>query len=165
MAAAAPLHYRHDVAGLAPGARRGYTLVEILMVVIIFGVLTTIAILNLGPALQHARVRGAANELATDLQYAQLLAVRERTPMLLTVDASTRSYEITDRQQDTVYRTREFGDSSDYLLDELSASPSAVELFPNGVAGTNATFTLGINGFRRQVSLTRAGQIRITNVP
>lgn len=144
--------------------RTGYTLLELLVILVILALLTAYAFLRFGPALAHARVRDAANVLASDLQYAEMLAVRQRTPIVVTVDGVGFQYTIADRSG-VVYRSRAFGATSDYHLDELTATPTTVELYPNGIAGANATIVVGLGGYRREVALSRAGQVRIDDAP
>jgi type II secretion system protein H len=143
----------------------GYTVLELLVVMVVMALLTGLAYVRLAPALGHAKVRSAANVLATDLQYAQMLAVRFARPMVVTVNSGSLEYEIAERGGGTVHRTREMGAASEYMLDELSGSPTSVEFFPNGVAGQSLTVTLGQSGFRRKVTLSRAGKIRVASVP
>jgi prepilin-type N-terminal cleavage/methylation domain-containing protein len=144
--------------------RHGYTVVEMLLVMIIIGIIAGITYVRMAPTIGRARVRGAASVLAGDLQYAQVMAARLRTPIVLAVDSATFTYDIQDRAG-TVYRTRDFGTSSDYALSELTASPASLEVFPNAIAAQNATYTVGANGYRRQVTFSRAGQIRVTTIP
>ena len=140
----------------------GYTLIEMVLVIVIAGILMSVGVVRLAPALVHANVRAAANVVAGDLQYAQSLAVRHRKPIAVVVASATKQYLIRDRDDATnVYRTRLLGPETDFGLDELTSSPTSVELFPNGVARETMVMTLGIDGFQRQVRLTRAGQIRI----
>jgi prepilin-type N-terminal cleavage/methylation domain-containing protein len=143
----------------------GYTVIELLFVMVVLGILLTITYVKVGPALERARVRGAASELATDLQYAQALAARYRTPMLFTVDGAGMTYQIADRSGANVYRQRNFGTGGEYVLDEFTATPTAVEVLPNAIVAQNATYTVGLNGYRRQVTFSRAGQIRVTTIP
>ncbi len=146
------------------GRRAGYTLLEVLVVVVVMGLLAAYGFMRFGPALAHARVRDAANVLASDLQYAEMLAVKQQEPIVVTVDGTGFQYTIADRAG-VIYRTRSLGPTSDYHLDELSASPTAVELYPNGIASANTAVTLGIQGYRREVTLSRAGQVRVDNAP
>ncbi len=140
----------------------GYTLIEMVLVIAIAGIMMTVSVARLAPALEHANVRAAANVVAGDLQYAQMLAVRYRKPIAVIVASATKQYFIRDRDDPTkMYRTRLLGPDTDFGLDELTSSPTSVELFPNGVARETMIMTLGLNGFQRQVRLTRAGQIRI----
>lgn len=142
----------------------GYTLVEMLMVLVMMALLAGYAFVRFGPALEHSNVRGAANVLASDVQYAQMLAVRERKPIVVSVNTSAMTYTVSDRGG-TVYRSRAFGPTDDFPLDELRAVPASVELFPSGVANASATIVLGRGGYEREVSVTRAGQVRVSDVP
>ena len=140
----------------------GYTLIEMVVVIAVAGIVMAVGVVQLAPALEHANVRAAANVVAGDLQYAQILAVRYRKPIAVIVASSTKQYLIRDRDDATnVYRTRLLGPDTDFGLDELTSSPTSVELFPNGLARETMVMTLGLHGFQRNVRLTRAGQIRI----
>lgn len=144
-----------------PAAAPGFTMLEMVFALVIFGVLLSIAWLRIGPALSQTRVRSAATVVATDLQYAQMLAVRQRRPVAVIVDNSVKSYIIRLRDTSLTFRNRYFGQDSEYLLDSLSASPPSVVLFPSGVAAATTTFTVKRGGFARHVRLSRAGQVRI----
>ena len=146
--------------------RQGYTLIETVTTLVVAGILTTVGIVLLGPAVEHAKVRSAANVVAGDLQYAQNLAVRERRPIAVLIDSPAKKIVIRDRDLVTkVYRTRLLGPGTAFSLDELAATSGSVDLYPNGVAGLTITLTLGLRGFQRRVKLSRAGQIRIIRVP
>jgi type IV fimbrial biogenesis protein FimT len=144
-----------------PG-ERGYTVVELVLVIVIISALAGITYVRMAPALERTRVRGAASTMAGDLQYAQVLAARLRTPVRISVNTTGLSYQIADRSGANVYRSRNLGATGDYRLDELAASPVTLDVFPNAVTAQSATYTLGLNGFRRVVTFSRAGQIRVT---
>lgn len=145
-----------------PHGSAGYTLIELLMVIAVMGVLLAMAAPRIHSVLQHAKVNAAASVLAMDLQYAQMVAARQRRPVVLILVPDTRQYLIRDRPVGgTVFRTRLFGQDTDYLLDELLSTTSAMEVFPTGITHASTTFTLGLGGYRRHVTFTRAGQIRV----
>ena len=143
------------------GSRAGYTMVEMAIAVVVFGILLSMALIKMAPAVSQARVQRAATVVAMDLQYAQMLAVRQRAPVALIVDNALKSYIIRLRDSSLTFRDRFFGQDTEYLLDNLSALPASVVMFPNGVAAATTTFTLGRDGYTRQVRLSRAGQVRI----
>ncbi len=146
--------------------KQGFTMMEMATTLVVAGIITTVGIVAVAPAVEHAKVRSAANVVAGDLQYAQALAVRERRPISVVVDSAAMQLLIRDRDLVTkVYRTRVLGPGTDFSLDQVSMTGGSVELFPNGVAGSTITVTLGLNGFQRRVKLTRAGQIRIIRTP
>lgn len=145
--------------------RSGYTVLELALVMVIIAIMAAIGYVRLAPALERARVRGAASTLATDLQYAQVLAARYRTPVLIEVDTTAKAYRLLDLARVTVYRTRTFGAGGEYLLSEFTASPTSVQVFPNAVVAQSAQYTVGLNGYRRQVTFSRAGQVRVAVIP
>ncbi len=143
----------------------GFTLVELAVVIALVGVVSAIAYQRISPALEHARVNSAAAVLAADLQYSQMLAVRQRKPVVVIANSALKQYLIRDAQTSTVFRTRFMGADTDLNIDELTVTPTSAEIFPNGTARQMTTYTLGLNGYRRKVRLTRAGQVRVISVP
>ena len=145
--------------------RAGYTLVEMGIVVFVLGLMTVLSYFKLQPALDHGKVNGAASVMATDLQYAQMVAAKQRKPVVVIVTSATQSYVIRDRANALiVFRTRYFGTATDYALDEFSGTSTTLEVFPTGVTRSTSTFTLGLRGFRKYVKFTRAGQIRVSAI-
>ncbi len=143
----------------------GFSMIELVIVLAVVGVLVSVAVFRSGSQLDRTKVQRAATMLVADLQYAQLQAVRLRTPVVLLVDGTTRGYLIRERDTPTVHRERQLGSATDFDLDFLSANPGDVEFFPNGVAREGTLFTLRRRGYERQVRVTRAGQVRIQNGP
>jgi Tfp pilus assembly protein FimT len=147
-------------------ARGGYTVIEALIIVVVLGILLVIAYQRMGPALEHAKVNRAAAVLASDLQYARMVAVRSRRPVAVIVMTSVKGYIIRERNGAIVYRERFLGPGTEFGLERFSSSPgSSVEIFPNSVAAATTTFTLGLAGYQRQVKISRAGQVRIVRGP
>jgi len=140
----------------------GYTLVEMAVAIIVLSIVSVLSFLRLRPAMDHGKVNGAASVMAADLAYAQLLAARQRTPVVVIVTSSTEQYIIRDAPSGgAVFRTRYLGQDTDYSLDELSSTATSLKIFPTGVSTSTTTFTLGLRGYERQVKFTKAGQIRI----
>jgi amino-acid N-acetyltransferase len=149
------------VLDLEPVAPAGYTLIETVIAIVAASILLSIALVRMGPALANARVRSAATVVATDLQYAQMLAVRQRRPVAVIVDNNVKSYIIRLRDTSVTFRDRFFGQDTEYRLDSLSANPATVVMYPNGITTGTTTFTLRLSGFTRHVRLTWAGLVRI----
>jgi Tfp pilus assembly protein FimT len=141
----------------------GYTLIELWIGVFMLGVLSMMSYTRMRPALEHARVNGAASIVASDLQYAQLLAARQRKPVVMVLNTTTKSYVIRDRANASLlYRTRYLGADTDNALDVLLVFPSTtIVVFPTGVTTATTTFFVGLHGYQRQVRFSRAGQVRV----
>ena len=142
-------------------ARAGYTVIELIIVMVTAGILMALVIWRAGPALERARARQAVAVVAADLQYAQLVAARQREPVVVTVNPSLKLILIASRGG-TIFRQRFVGPDTEFGLETLDVSPvAAVEIFPNGAATSSLTVAAETNGYRREVRLSRAGQIRI----
>ena len=139
---------------------RGFTVVEMAMVIATAGILMTLVIWRTGPALERARARQAVVALASDLQYAQMLAARQREPVVVIVNTGLKLILIRSRGG-TIFRRRFVGPDTEYGLDTLTTTTGTVEIFPNGVATSNMTLRAATPGYSREVRLSRAGQVRV----
>lgn len=147
------------------GNQRGFTIIELVMVLVVSSILASFAILKIAPTLERARVRRSATMIATDLQYAQMLAARQRRPVVFIASEALRGYMIRDAASTTVYREAYMGNDTEFNLDQLTATPPTLEIFPNGVVRSAGNFSVRVNDVQRYVRITRAGQVRITSVP
>ncbi len=143
----------------------GFTLIELVLVLVVSSILASIAILKLAPTMERARVRRSATMIATDLQWAQMIAARQRRPVVFIVSEALRGYMIRDAASSTVFRETYLGDDTELQLDQLDATPTTLEIFPNGVVRSAGNYVVRVNTVQRYVRITRAGQVRITNAP
>jgi type II secretion system protein H len=146
---------------VARSNRSGYTLVEALVVVVIFSLTTAFAAPRVTNALAQYRLDRAAAVLGSDLEYAQTLAARQRSPVVLTIDPTTLSYTLTDRSSGTVLLSRQMGEAAEYSVQSLTSSPSSIQFFPAGLASGPITITLATGDRSRQVIVSRTGQVAL----
>ena len=144
-------------------AREGFSLFELLIVVVILGILTTMV----GPAMsritRHQRVNRASTVIASDLQNAFAVAARQREPVRIQADAATRSYQFVDRKTGAVLRIRTFyGDTSEYRLTSLVFNPTTFDVFPNGISSAAVTINLANGDYSKKITASTAGFIRVT---
>jgi type II secretory pathway pseudopilin PulG len=141
----------------------GFTIFEAVLVIIIIFVVVASLIPKVGQTLGHARVNRSANVIAAEFLLSQSLAARQHAPVILAVDASTLTLTISQPPpSNTVLRTYVFDINSDFKLGALSATPTSVQIMPNGTANTTMLVTVGGSDYYHQVRITQAGQIRIT---
>ena len=141
----------------------GFTIFEAILVVLIILVLVAIMVPKVGQTLGHSRVNRAANVVAGGFMLAQSLAARQRRPVVVAVDSALLTLTIKQAvSPDTVLRTDYFNLSSDFKLGGLTGSPGSVQVMPNGTASATIVVTVGGADYFHQVTMTRAGQIRIT---
>lgn len=88
---------RHDWAATAGGAgrARGFTLVELLLVVILLAILAVIAAPRVGALLAGGNVRTGAREIASAGRYARKMALLNQTPVDLTIVQGSGKFRIT----------------------------------------------------------------------
>jgi len=67
---------------------RGFTLIEMMVVVAIAAVMLTVVVSSFTDLLARRRLEGAASELSTDLQFARAQAVTKNAPVVLTTTSS-----------------------------------------------------------------------------
>ena len=142
--------------------RNGFTLLEMIVVLVVIAMMAALVAPNVNRAIGHSRVHNSANVIAGDLQLAFSLASRQRTPVRISVDPSGTSYSITTRAG-TVIRERTLGDGDDLHVSTMSSSVTTLDVFPNGLASGPISITVGINGYEQTISMTRAGQVRVTS--
>ena len=155
----------HDSLPARPAhrTRAGFTMIEILAVVIIFGVLVTVAMPKVQGIMRISRVNAAAAIVAGDFNHAYTLAARSRRPVRLTCNEAGTGYTITDRDNPAeVMVARSVGTDKDMKITEGTCSAASVDFFPNGLASSAFDITLVSVDEGRLVSMTRVGKVRIT---
>ena len=145
-------------------SRRGFTMVETLVVVALIGILATMV----GPAMsrivRHQRANRAAMVIAADLQNAFAVAARQREPVRIQADAASRSYQFIDRKSGAVLRIRTFyGDTSEYRLTTLVFNPTTIDVFPSGISSAAVTINLANGDYAKTITASTAGFIRVSH--
>jgi len=138
----------------------GFTLLEALLVIVIFGVAMLIAFPTISRITTHSRLNQAAVVVAHDLSLAVSAAARQRKPIRIARGADRQSITVSDRVSGTLLSTRWLGPTDAYQLDSVSLTVSPVDLFPNGSTSSPVTVILWAKGSWRQVTMSRAGWVR-----
>lgn len=135
-------------------------MVELLLVVVVLGILTSVAWPPVSRSVAHAKVNQAAQVVAHDLAVATSAAARQRRPLRLSMGGDHTSLVVADRQTGVAYHQRALGRDTEYGLDSISFSVTPVDLFPNGFTSSALTVTVTARGYSRRVTLSRAGWVR-----
>lgn len=151
------------VSSRAPRLRAGFSMIEILAVVLIFGVLVTVAMPKVQGVMRTSRVNAAAAVVASDLAHAYTLAARSRRPVRLTCAAGGAGYTVADRDNPAaVMVARNVRSDKDVKVETRTCSAVTVDFFPNGLASSAFDVTLSSGDQARLVTMSRAGKVRIT---
>lgn len=150
-----------------PVHRRGFSLLELLVVISMIGVIAMISIGRTSSMITQWRVSRAAQAYGEELQSAFAIVGRDRRPVRITLDTGAMELRITNRTASVVYRRRNFGLSSEYRLDpaDLNASALTVEVFPPGLAADSLSVTISRQGKLRRVRMLRGGLVQICSNP
>lgn len=141
--------------------RAGFTVMEAVMVLLI--VMTIIGALTPSVIKQitHARVNRAARVVAADFYLAQSTAARSRSPVSVFVDTMERKYTFTDAATSTQLLQRRFAGQTEFKLGGMAANPVSFLVFPSGMLSAAVTIQVGDASYRRTITVTRAGQVRL----
>jgi Tfp pilus assembly protein FimT len=142
------------------------SMIELLVVFVVFGLAVMISIRPVGDNLRRDRIAKAANILGADVEQAFAIAARQRMPVRMVVNDSLRTFSIIDVVDSSkIYRTRSFAKTADYGVDTVYADTSRVTIMPNGIAMRSMNITLQItsNGapYKKSVSVSTGGMVRV----
>jgi Tfp pilus assembly protein FimT len=138
-------------------------MVELIAILSIIGILAAIGAPAISRIIRHNRVNRAATVIASDLQNAFAVAARQREPVSIQADASSRSYQFVDRKTGAVLRIRTFyGDTSEFRLSTLVFTPATIDVFPNGISSAQLTVAIANGDYAKQITASTAGFVRIS---
>ena len=140
--------------------RAGFSMVEMLIVLIVIGLLVRITVVKTSRVMRHERVNRAAQVLVQDLQNGFAMAGRQRAPVRLTFTPATKTYVFSDRLSGTVYLTRVMDNRTEYQLSSMTPSVNTVDILPNGIGSAAFTVAVALGDYSKTVSASSAGFIR-----
>jgi prepilin-type N-terminal cleavage/methylation domain-containing protein len=144
------------------GSKRGFTLLEFMVVIVIVGIMVVATVPRISQSMGGTRVNRAAGIVALDMELAMSHAARLRQPVRITVTPGTLEYSITNRATSAVLLRRTFGSDTEYQLSGMTSSPATVDVFPTGLLSQALTLRVTGAGRTRQITVSRAGQVRTT---
>lgn len=146
----------------------GFTILEMLLVVIIIGVLSAITVPKIARQMRHERVNRAAQVIVQDLQNGFSIAGRQRAPVRLTFSTAALKYEFTDRATGVVLQTRLLSVGSEYSITSMEAKNwttdtpiTMVDVLPNGIGSTAFKVKVANGDYSRWIYASTAGFVRL----
>jgi type II secretory pathway pseudopilin PulG len=136
-------------------------MIEMLIVVIVIGLLIMITLPKIALVVRHERVNRAAQIVVADLQNGFAMAGRQRAPVRLTFTPDAKTYVFTDRGSGTVLQTRIMNNQTEFALSTLVATPSTVDVLPNGIGSSSFIVTIAQGDYVRTVTASSAGFVRL----
>ena len=146
-------------------SRKGFTLLELLVVMVLAAIVLATAMPSIGRMMASNDVQRSASVVASELQVAHSLAARRRVPVRVIVNAANktmriRNYTGTDT---TLGNVRRFGSGGEYPLQTMTTTVSDLVVYPNGLAAGPISITVQAQGKSRTINMTRVGQIRVVS--
>jgi prepilin-type N-terminal cleavage/methylation domain-containing protein len=135
-------------------ALAGFTIMELIITLAVLATLLGIAYPIIAQISTGYRLRAAARELATDLQFARLLAVKENRNFQ--VVCGTNSYQIIRVSDGFVAKARDF--SADYP--DVSLSGSTVTFNSRGNAGSQS-LTISNMAASKNITVGSTGRVKL----
>jgi len=154
---------RHAVPA-APAGRRtpsGFSMIELLVVVVLIAGVTAIAASVMGVGLAGQQLRGSARELAAQLRYTRAQAIVTGRPQSFVLDTVTREWSAPNRRQgrlpDAIAVVATTARS-----EQPTPTAAAVRFFPEG-ASTGGRFVLSRGGAAWQLDVDwLTGEVRMS---
>lgn len=154
-----PHHYRHR------SRRGGYTLAELMAVIVIAGVLATIAVPRLSGYIRHLSARSAASKVVSDLMLARTQAVREGQTVSLRV-TGTGAYQVTEDLGASPVRTVKTVDVAGTQRNVILApNPTTISFDPRGMLrpGSGAELRITRGTQTDTISISAVGRVYRAN--
>jgi prepilin-type N-terminal cleavage/methylation domain-containing protein len=148
--------------GGAGPVRRGVTLLEMLVVVVIMGLLAKMSLGRTGGLIASYRLTRAAQAFAAELQSGYAIVGRTRKPVSFVWDGTLMELRIVDRNN-TKFRRRNFGSDSEFKLTSANITPTrtSLEVYPPGLAADSLSVVFSKDGISRRVRMLRGGLVQV----
>jgi len=157
---------------MAQQKQSGFTLIELMIVVIVLGILAAIALPSFQSTLERRRLVGATDILYANLQYARTEAIKQNQAVQFSINTGTWCYGIDDNGANcdctapascTVSAVQKVVNGSDYPSVTIATDFATSFTFDSrqGRPSDNGTFTLTINGQSKSVSVNPVGRIKV----
>ena len=145
-------------------AARGFSLIEILLVVMLITAVTAMAAYTMSSGLPGSQLRGAARELAAQLRFTRAQAIATGTAQVFTLDARSREWTAPQQRHGTLARQIEVV-ATGARVEQQRPDEVAIRFFPEG-ASTGGRFVLKRDKAAWQVDIEwLTGQVSLKRVP
>jgi prepilin-type N-terminal cleavage/methylation domain-containing protein len=118
-----------------PRPRGGFTMIEMLVVFVVFGAVMLVSVRRVGDTLRRDRTPKVAAIVGSDVEQAFAIAARQRVPVRMKFSRVNKTFQIVDRNTPTlIYKKRSFATSGEYGLDSIQSNHDNIDIMPNGLA-------------------------------
>ena len=150
-----------------PRRRNGFTMIEMLVVFVVFGAVMLVSVRRVGDTLRRDRVAKVAAIVGSDMEQAFAIAARQRVPVRMRFSRSLKTFQIVDRNTPTlIYKKRSFATDGEYGLDSIQSNHDFIDIMPNGLAtdSTNLELFIKTTGgalYKKTVWASKGGLVKV----
>lgn len=137
--------------------RGGFSLPEMLIVLVIMGIATAMIVPRLQGVAKVSSVQGALNRLASDITFARIRAIRNGARAQLVIASDGKSYTTTVNAGGTGSETRTTSLAKDFPATVLSPTGATVTFDSRGMLVTGSTPTITATNQGRSATITISG--------
>jgi prepilin-type N-terminal cleavage/methylation domain-containing protein len=131
----------HTTVYQPPRGRGGFSLAEILIVLVIIGIAAAMAVPRLRGVVRSSSIQGSLNRVAADLSYTRIRAIRTGARAQLSIASDGKSYTVVEDPAGTPVTRKTVNLKLDYPDLVLSPAPGVVSFDSRGMlrtaSGTN----------------------------
>lgn len=142
---------------------RGFSLIELIVVVVLIAASTALAASVMGRGLPGQQLRNSAREVAAQLRYTRAQAIVTGQPQVFSLDAGTREWQAPNRRHGQLPAGIEVVATA-ARVEQSGSRVAAVRFFPEG-ASTGGRFTLSRDKAAWQVDVQwLTGEVAVQRV-
>jgi len=148
--------------------RKGFTLLEFVLVIMIMGIMAAICIPNYRIFMAQRRLNGAARQIMSDLMAARMQAITQDNEVRFYFPDNHRYYILDDDDGDGIADTGESLKIKDIQADyrDVTLCRNVNPIFrPRGTAALGGTITLTNSQGSKYVIFAPNGRLRISDTP
>lgn len=146
---------------------RGFTLVELLLVLVILAAMSALLLVRFDGVLEGIELRGASRDVASALRHARGRAIATQQETGVAIDVESRQYRVLGTDDARVYGFNQ-RIVVDLVADRtafLSDTEAAIRFFPDGSStGGGITLSSGASGYHIAVQWL-TGRVRVNAAP
>jgi len=133
-------------------ARKGFTLVEMMLVILVIGILSSVSVPPMFRYVATHRLRSNTDRMTSDLQYARSMAVSRAR--MITFSTTLEGYSLSDAISGDVYRNVQLDDGVTIDANHF------VQFYPWGMADDDA-FTVSSGAGAYKITLLPTGIVEV----